>query len=132
MGESSVFIGDGAADCGRIAALAVFETAADTEFAMAVFAADCPKFAGIFAFAGVVAGDHAFIIVGGFQFEQMIAASAAIGRLGLRSITPSPPADSICFRKSMAWALSRAGVCWMMRIGACGWRSNQRCNTAKR
>ena len=66
LGESSVFIGDGAADCGRIAALAVFETAADTEFAMAVFAADCPKLAGIFSFAGMVMGDHAFIIVGGF------------------------------------------------------------------
>ena len=83
LGESPVFIGDGAAYCGWVVALAVFETAADAEFAMAVFAADCPKFAGIFAFAGVVAGDHAFIIVGGFQFEQMIAASAAIRQVGI-------------------------------------------------
>ena len=66
LGESSVFIGDGAADCGRVVAFAVFETAADTEFAMAVFAADCPKLAGVFSFAGMVMGDHAFIIVGGF------------------------------------------------------------------
>ena len=83
LGESSVFIGDGAADCGRVVAFAVFETAADTEFTMAVFTADCAKLAGIFTFSGVMAGDNAFIIVGGFQFEQMAAAPAAIRQVGV-------------------------------------------------
>lgn len=82
-GETAVFVGDAAADGRRVAAVGVFEAGADAEFAQFVAAGDGTEQACVAAFAGIVRGNGAFGVVGAFEFEQVAAAAAVVGRGGV-------------------------------------------------
>ena len=82
-GEAAVFVGDAAADWRRVAAVGVFETGADTEFAGFVTAGHSAEQAGVAAFAFVVGGNGAFRVVRAFELEQVIAAAALVGDVGV-------------------------------------------------
>lgn len=82
-GEAAVFVGDAAADWRRVAAVGVFETRADAEFAGFVAAGHGAEQAGVAAFAFVVGGNGAFRVVRAFEFEQIVAAAALIGDIGV-------------------------------------------------
>ena len=82
-GKAAVFVGDAAADWWRVAAVGIFETRADTEFAGFVAAGHGAEQAGVAAFAFVVGGNGAFRVVRAFELEQVVAAAALVGDIGV-------------------------------------------------
>ena len=82
-GEAAVFVGDAAADWRRVAAVGIFETGADAEFAGFVAAGYGAEQAGVAAFTFVVGGNGTFRVVRAFEFEQVVAAAALVGSIGV-------------------------------------------------
>lgn len=82
-GEAVVFVGDAAADWRRVAAVGIFETGADTEFAGFVAAGHSAEQAGVATFAFVVGSNGAFRVVRAFELEQVVAAAALVGDIGV-------------------------------------------------
>ncbi len=82
-GEAAVFVGDAAADWRRVAAVGVFETGADAEFAGFVAAGHGAEQAGVAAFAFVVGGNSTFRVVRVFELEQIVAAATLVGGVGV-------------------------------------------------
>lgn len=82
-GEAAVFVGDAAADWRRVAAVGVFETGADAEFAGFVAAGHGAEQAGVAAFAFVMGSNDAFRVMRAFELEQVVAAAALVGDIGV-------------------------------------------------
>lgn len=82
-GEAAVFVGDAAADWRRVAAVGVFETGADAEFAGFVAAGHGAEQASVAALAFVMGGNGAFRVVRAFELEQVVAAAALVGDIGV-------------------------------------------------
>ena len=67
--KTTVTVGNQRADFGWVVAVLVFETAADAEFAVPVFAADRAQPSGVSPFALIVPRYRAFVVVLAFQLQ---------------------------------------------------------------
>ena len=67
--KATVTVGNQRANFGRVVAVLVFEAAADAEFSVPVFAADCAQPSGIAPFAFIVPRYRAFVVVLAFQLQ---------------------------------------------------------------